>query len=51
MRNMARTKDDPVTERFVEFFYQKCSETLFKPLIELPESHKLTGMMVSFFQP
>ena len=32
-----RPKDDPVTERFLEFFYKQCAEILFGPLIDLPE--------------
>ncbi|KAF8504224.1 component of IIS longevity pathway SMK-1-domain-containing protein [Gautieria morchelliformis] len=42
MRAMARTKDDPVTERFLEYFYGKCCENLFRPMAELPEHQKLT---------
>lgn len=43
MRAMARAKDDPVTERFLEHFYQKCSENLFRPFAEIPEHHKVKG--------
>ena len=32
-----RPKDDPTTERFLEFFYKQCAEILFGPLIDLPE--------------
>jgi protein phosphatase 4 regulatory subunit 3 len=40
---MGRAKDDPVTERFLEYFYAKCCENLFRPMVELPEHQKLTG--------
>ncbi|KAF8969370.1 component of IIS longevity pathway SMK-1-domain-containing protein [Flammula alnicola] len=30
-------KDDPGTERYMEYFYKDCAQTLLKPLIDLPE--------------
>lgn len=48
MRAMARAKDDPVTERFMEYFYAKCCENLFRPMVELPEYQKITGAIAFF---
>ena len=50
MRAMARAKDDPVTERFMEYFYAKCCENLFRPMVELPEYQKITGAIAFFFR-
>lgn len=48
MRAMARGKDDPVIERFIDYFYAKCCENLFRPMAELPEHQKITGAMFLF---
>jgi protein phosphatase 4 regulatory subunit 3 len=44
-----RAKDDPVTERFLEYFYSNCMDTLFRPLLEIPESKPPTGKFVLVF--
>ncbi|KAJ7223945.1 component of IIS longevity pathway SMK-1-domain-containing protein [Mycena rebaudengoi] len=33
----ANRKDEPGTERFMDYFYRDCVNILFKPMIELPE--------------
>ncbi|KAJ6560379.1 component of IIS longevity pathway SMK-1-domain-containing protein [Mycena capillaripes] len=33
----AARKDDPGTERFMDYFYRDCVNILFKPLMDLPE--------------
>ncbi|GJJ07253.1 hypothetical protein Clacol_001453 [Clathrus columnatus] len=48
MRAMARAKDDPVTERFLDHFYQKCSENLFRPFTDLHEHHKVKAALRFF---
>ncbi|KAJ6458623.1 component of IIS longevity pathway SMK-1-domain-containing protein [Mycena vitilis] len=40
LRNLR--KDDPGTERFMDYFYRDCVNILFKPLMELPEWRNLT---------
>ncbi|KAF8592690.1 DUF625-domain-containing protein [Ramaria rubella] len=42
LRAVARAKDDPVTDRFLEYFYSRCCESLFKPMAELPDHQKVT---------
>ncbi|KIM46489.1 hypothetical protein M413DRAFT_441578 [Hebeloma cylindrosporum] len=34
-------KDDPGTERYMEYFYKECINTLLKPLFDLPEWRNL----------
>ncbi|KIJ37419.1 hypothetical protein M422DRAFT_231798 [Sphaerobolus stellatus SS14] len=46
LRGMGRGKEDPVNERFIEYFYQKCAEALFRPLAELPECSKVTDRVL-----
>lgn len=36
-RMLQRPKDDPTTEKFIEYFYKHCADVLFTPLIDLPE--------------
>ncbi|KAG6334864.1 hypothetical protein ID866_4224 [Astraeus odoratus] len=43
----ARPKDDPGTEKFLEYFYKHCIEVLFKPYNDIPDFRKQTGE--SFF--
>lgn len=40
---LARGKDDPGTEKFLDYFYKYCIETLFKPFSDVPEYKHLTG--------
>ncbi|KAF5387750.1 hypothetical protein D9615_000680 [Tricholomella constricta] len=35
-------KDDPGTERYMDYFYKECLRLLFKPLFDLPEWSKVT---------
>ena len=44
MKAMARIlKEDPVTERFLDYFYKSCVDTLFKPLHDVPECKTVIG--------
>lgn len=38
---MQRAKDDPGVEKFLEYFYKSCIETLFKPFSDIPEFRQL----------
>lgn len=38
-----RAKDDPGTERFLEYFYKTCVDILFRPFHDIPEFKSLTG--------
>ena len=38
-----RGKDDPGTEKFLDYFYKYCIETLFRPMNDIPEFKILTG--------
>jgi protein phosphatase-4 regulatory subunit 3 len=38
-----RTREDPITERFLQFFYDSCITSLYKPVLDLPEFKNLTG--------
>lgn len=38
---MQRAKDDPGVEKFLEYFYKSCIETLFKPFGDIPEFKQL----------
>ena len=40
---LARAKDDPGTERFLDYFYKQCIETLFRPFQDVPEFKNLTS--------
>ncbi|TFK66581.1 DUF625-domain-containing protein [Pluteus cervinus] len=35
-------KDDPGTERYMDYFYKHCAHILFKPLMDLPEWKQVT---------
>ncbi|KAH7887481.1 component of IIS longevity pathway SMK-1-domain-containing protein [Phlebopus sp. FC_14] len=39
---LARPKDDPGTERFLEYFYKNCIEVLFRPYNDIPDFRKQT---------
>jgi protein phosphatase-4 regulatory subunit 3 len=41
MKLMQRAKDDPGVEKFLEYFYKSCVETLFKPFGDIPEFKQL----------
>ncbi|KAI6024484.1 component of IIS longevity pathway SMK-1-domain-containing protein [Pisolithus marmoratus] len=38
----ARPKDDPGTEKFLDYFYKNCIEVLFKPYGDIPDFRKQT---------
>ena len=38
-----RPKDDPGTERFMEYFYKHCADVLFNPVLDLPDFKSITG--------
>jgi len=38
-------KEDPNTERFLEYFYKECGNTMFRPLLNLPEWSNYTGTL------
>ncbi|KAJ7739914.1 component of IIS longevity pathway SMK-1-domain-containing protein [Mycena metata] len=46
MRTAGR-RDDPSTERFVDYFYRECANTLFKPMLDLPEWKNSTDPVLS----
>ncbi|KAH8096612.1 component of IIS longevity pathway SMK-1-domain-containing protein [Cristinia sonorae] len=37
-----RPKDDPATEKFLDYFYKHCVEVLFRPFFDIPEYSRLT---------
>ncbi|KIJ20439.1 hypothetical protein PAXINDRAFT_166491 [Paxillus involutus ATCC 200175] len=39
---LARPKDDPGTERFLDYFYKNCLEVLFRPYSDIPDFRKQT---------
>lgn len=41
-----RAKDDPGTERFLDYFYRTCVEILFNPLLDVPEFKSLVGALL-----
>ncbi|KAG7447518.1 DUF625-domain-containing protein [Guyanagaster necrorhizus] len=45
--HMPTRKDDPGTERFMDYFYKDCVITLFTPFNDLPEWRNTTGMSFS----
>ncbi|CCM03359.1 uncharacterized protein FIBRA_05488 [Fibroporia radiculosa] len=48
MKMLQRAKDDPGTERFMEYFYKHCAEILFRPLSDLPDYKTVTDSPISF---
>ncbi|KAH7916787.1 component of IIS longevity pathway SMK-1-domain-containing protein [Hygrophoropsis aurantiaca] len=40
---LGRPKDDPGTEKFMDYFYKSCIDILFKPFTDIPEFKKLSG--------
>jgi len=40
---LSRGKDDPGTEKFLDYFYKGCIELLFKPFSDVPEFKNFTG--------
>ncbi|KAG1752462.1 component of IIS longevity pathway SMK-1-domain-containing protein [Suillus paluster] len=43
---LLRPKDDPGTEKFLDYFYRRCIEVLFKPLNDIPEFKAQTEPML-----
>ena len=39
----AKLREDPITEKFLQYFYDSCINTLYKPLLDLSEYKKVTG--------
>ncbi|KIJ69852.1 hypothetical protein HYDPIDRAFT_104481 [Hydnomerulius pinastri MD-312] len=39
---LARPKDDPGTEKFLDYFYKNCLEVLFRPYSDIPDFRKQT---------
>lgn len=42
----ARPKDDPSTEKFLEYFYKNAVDILLKPLHDIPDFRKQTGRFI-----
>lgn len=42
-QNLQRAKDDPGIEKFLDYFYKQCTDTLFRPFGDIPEFKNLTG--------
>ncbi|KAL1721678.1 component of IIS longevity pathway SMK-1-domain-containing protein [Schizophyllum commune] len=38
-------KDEPGTERFLDYFYKGCAKTLFAPITDLPDWRSLNGVL------
>lgn len=45
---LARPKDDPGTERFLDYFYKNCLELLFRPYNDIPDFRKQAGAQTHF---
>lgn len=43
---MQRAKDDPGVEKFLEYFYKSCIDTLFKPFGDIPEFRQLQSKIL-----
>ena len=43
---MQRAKDDPGVEKFMEYFYKSCIDTLFKPFGDVPEFRQLQSKIL-----
>lgn len=43
---MLQRRDDPATEKFLDYFYKHCVDVLFKPVLDLPEFKSLTGKLM-----
>ena len=39
-------KDEPGTERFLDYFYKGCAKTLFAPITDLPDWRSLNGAFI-----
>lgn len=44
---LQRAKDDPGVEKFMDYFYKTCVETLFRPFGDVPEFKNVTGELGS----
>jgi protein phosphatase 4 regulatory subunit 3 len=47
VKMLSRAKDDPGTEKFMDYFYKQCIQTLFKPIDDIPEFKNLAGAYTS----
>ncbi|KAI0940291.1 hypothetical protein AcV5_001437 [Taiwanofungus camphoratus] len=47
MKLLQRAKDDPGVERFLDYFYKHCIETLFRPFGDVPEFRTVTESPLS----
>ena len=43
---MQRAKDDPGVEKFLEYFYKSCIDTLYKPFGDIPEFRQLQSKIL-----
>jgi protein phosphatase-4 regulatory subunit 3 len=48
-KTAAPRKDDPGTERYMDYFYKNCVHILFKPFHDLPEWRNATGIVALWF--
>ena len=46
MKLMQRAKDDPGVEKFLEYFYKSCIDTLYKPFGDIPEFRQLQSKIL-----
>jgi protein phosphatase 4 regulatory subunit 3 len=42
-------KDEPGTEKFLDYFYKTCMDILFKPLNDVPEAKNFAGQLLECF--
>ncbi|KAG8897079.1 Platinum sensitivity protein [Tulasnella sp. 403] len=42
-KGFARLREDPTTERFLQYFYDSCIVALYRPLTEIPEFRDVTA--------
>ncbi|GAW00817.1 duf625 domain protein [Lentinula edodes] len=45
MASKMTRKDEPGTERFIEYFYKNCAQILFKPFSDLPDWRNVTELI------
>ncbi|KAG8956851.1 Platinum sensitivity protein [Tulasnella sp. 424] len=43
IKGPARPREDPITERFLQYFYDSCIMSLYRPIMDLPEFKAVTG--------
>lgn len=45
---MLQRRDDPATEKFLDYFYKNCIDSLFKPVLDLPDFKLMSGMFCPY---